>query len=336
MVRCANLVCSLLFRIAGIEERTAGGSGRLTKVRKRSASDEGAAAPAVAKRVKVDAQEAPQLRGRAPRPVARFVAEPAPSCRALHMAARARGSDGAVLPSELRPRITKWRVEEYAEDDPEYAAAAAEASWERLNAWANSAERTVVRRKDLRRLFDFTTKIFLVRRASDGRLGGVALVSEACALSDVCDTLHSHRNPTLPLVKTARMQSFGKIAPSHIRAPFHHLRGVGGRPIDELVRATRAPLPAPHAAPHLRRTHLCDPPAAQNQPAFLASLLASLLAAFLASLHASHVTRYAIDCPSPPALSPLPLTHRRPPPAPCPLAPHRYSSAANAAPAARS
>ena len=118
--------------------------------------------------------------------------------------------------------------------DEGYAAAKGAATWECLDAWANTRERLVVRRKDLPRMWDFTTKLLLVRRVADGELAGCALLSEAPEQTNVCDTLHSHRNPSLPMVKTARMNdNFRPIQPAHVRCIFG--RALGSLPIDELV-----------------------------------------------------------------------------------------------------
>ena len=123
-------------------------------------------------------------------------------------------------------------VEEYAQGEPGYGAALALATWDRIDAWANTREHVVVRKWHLKRLFEFTTKVLVARR-HDGMPAGIALLCEAPNTTDVCDSLHSHRNPSLPLVKTARMTSFGPIRDAHVRMGLD--KAVGAHPIDELV-----------------------------------------------------------------------------------------------------
>jgi hypothetical protein len=130
----------------------------------------------------------------------------------------------------MRPHAV---VEIDISDKEGYAEARAAVTWQRLNAWANSKQRVVVRQRDLRRLFDFTTKLLLVRRRVDNELIGCALLCEAGGNQAVCDSLGPHANPSLPQVKTARMSSFGPIREAHIRAGFS--RAAADIPIDELV-----------------------------------------------------------------------------------------------------
>jgi len=117
--------------------------------------------------------------------------------------------------------------------DAGYSAARAELTWQRLHAWANTKRRVVVHRRDLKRLFDFTTKLLLVRRQVDHEVIGCALLCEAKPNQAVCDSLGPHANPSLPQVKTARMTSYGPIREPHIRAGFS--RATADVPVDELV-----------------------------------------------------------------------------------------------------
>jgi len=192
------------------------------------------------------------VRQRAPRN--HYLAEPAPAPHVLRMAmAQAEtgglpsevGADGEhhtrtpspVAEGESAPARKRARtatglvVEEYSVGGAEYDAAKAALRWELIDSWANQ-ERVVVRRSHLKRLFDFTTKILLVREPARGRLVGCALLSEADN-SGICDSLHSGRNPTLPLVKTARMGGYNPIHPGLVRGAFD--RALGLQPIDELV-----------------------------------------------------------------------------------------------------
>lgn len=147
---------------------------------------------------------------------------------------------GALLEENARRRNGKGgachgplRVEEYGLDDAGFGEAKAEAGWELIDGWANTRpDRIVVRRWHLRRLYQFSTKILLVR-AADGQLVGCALLSEAQSNTDVCDTLHTYRNPSLPEVRTARMADYGPIQAKHVRSAFE--RALGCHPIDELV-----------------------------------------------------------------------------------------------------
>ena len=60
---------------------------------------------------------------------------------------------------------------------------------------------------------------------------------EASENANVCDTLDSYRNPSLPQVRTARMEKYGPIRAAHVRSGFPHLGRplIGTHPIDELV-----------------------------------------------------------------------------------------------------
>lgn len=187
-----------------------------------------------------------------PRPsIARYVAGPAPNPHKLRLAMQQarlptvklvmRSSQPPPPPPQVRsslapPRSTRglgsFVVEEICVSDARFKVAKAEVTWELLDGWANTPARMVVRRSHLWRLFEFTSKLLVVRRA-DGALAGCALLSEAPANADVCDTLHSYRNPSLPMVRTARMARFAPIRAAQVRAPFG--RGLGAPPIDELV-----------------------------------------------------------------------------------------------------
>ena len=116
--------------------------------------------------------------------------------------------------------------------DEGYKFARSAVSWEKLQLWANTKERVVVQRRDLKRIFDFTTKILLVKRSKQ-EIIGCALLCEARENQGVCDSLGHHTNPSLPQVKTARMSSFGPIKEGHVRSGFP--RSTADTPIDELV-----------------------------------------------------------------------------------------------------
>ena len=168
-------------------------------------------------------------------PVTRYVAEPAPDPHMLRLSTAALGS--RVLPSELSNAALEraiLTVEEVDAAGPGFEAACNELTWARIDVMANTRQRVVVRKSDLRRLLDFTDTLCLVRHV-DGSLAGCALLSEAPEESgcDVCGTLDSNRNPDLPLVRTARMTAFGTIRASHIRAAFSS--AVRDHPLDELV-----------------------------------------------------------------------------------------------------
>ena len=146
----------------------------------------------------------------------------------------AAGAHATAASPRARRKMRPHAVVEIDISDKEgYAEARAAVTWQRLNAWANSKQRVVVRQRDLRRLFDFTTKLLLVRRRVDNELIGCALLCEAGGNQAVCDSLGPHANPSLPQVKTARMSSFGPIREAHIRAGFS--RAAADIPIDELV-----------------------------------------------------------------------------------------------------
>jgi len=184
-----------------------------------------------------------------------YVAEAAPAPHVLRKAMAQATTGQVLMPSEVgadgehhvrkpppvaesatarkRARTTRpgFAVEEYSEGHVGYVAAKAEVCWAKIDEWANQ-ERVVVRRSHLKRLLDFTTKILLVREPRRGYLVGIALLSEADN-SGVCDSLHSERNPSLPLVKTARMGGYGPIHPSLVRGSCDPAFGL--QPIDELV-----------------------------------------------------------------------------------------------------
>ena len=146
------------------------------------------------------------------------------------------GDDGAAIiaPSRRSGRHMSLAVEEYKLGGDGFTKAKDEVTtWERLDTWANTKHRTVVLRPQLKRLLGFTTTILLVRRA-DGRAHGMALLCEAPNEVDVCDSLHSCRNPSLPYVRTPRSSSFVPIRECHVRQAFD--RSIGyGKPVDELV-----------------------------------------------------------------------------------------------------
>jgi len=122
-------------------------------------------------------------------------------------------------------------VSEVHESD--FKDARAELTWERLQGWANTKGRVVVQKRDLRRMYDFSTKILTVRRRVDGEIVGCALLCEAPENALVADSLRSQTNPSLPMVKTARMGTYGPIRDAHIRTAFS--RATSDHPIDELV-----------------------------------------------------------------------------------------------------
>ena len=117
-------------------------------------------------------------------------------------------------------------------DGRSFAEARSALKWDSIQRWANTKHRTVVQRRDLKRLWDFTNKILTVRRA-DGVLAGCALLCEASEYALVCDTLCHHTNPSMPQIKTSRMSDFGDIREQHVRSAFgrQHI----DVPIDELV-----------------------------------------------------------------------------------------------------
>jgi len=175
-----------------------------------------------------------RLSKRKRQPIARFVAEPAPDPHTLRVAVR-ESLGSRVLPSELSNAALEraiLTVEELAIDSPGFEDACDELRWEHIDAWANMRQRVVVRKWQLRRLLDFTDKLLLVRH-TDGSLAGCALLSEAPDGSDLCGTLDSRRNPSLPLVRTARMAQWGSIRAAHVRAAFS--RVVHEQPLDELI-----------------------------------------------------------------------------------------------------
>ena len=207
--RCDNPNCYLPFRVCGIVPRTTGRGGKRNFSLPASEDDEGS--------------DSSELTERPPQ--RRRVDEPELSA-----------TDAAVV-RRRRPlkqqQQTPLIIEEVDSGTKEYRTVKAEASWPRLQQWANTTGRKVVRHADLKRMFDFTTKILLVRRAVKGVPIGCALVCEAPPNCLVCDSLRSHTNPSLPMVKTARMTTFGPIRDSHVRTAFS--KATGDHPIDELV-----------------------------------------------------------------------------------------------------
>ena len=134
-----------------------------------------------------------------------------------------------------------FTVEEFSlyGDSDGFEGARAQVTWDQIDAWANTTARLVVARGDLKRIFEFTSKIFLVRRA-DGELAGCALMSEApmgpdAAVSeDICDSLNRRRNTMLPKVKTPKTgDDFIDFREVHVRGNFD--ASIGSVAIDELL-----------------------------------------------------------------------------------------------------
>ena len=65
------------------------------------------------------------------------------------------------------------------------------------------------------------------------RLARLSLLSEAPTDTDVADSLHALRNPSLPRVKTFKSKHFVQLGEHHLRRPFD--RSVAAHPVDELV-----------------------------------------------------------------------------------------------------
>jgi hypothetical protein len=205
---CTNSACNLSFRIAGVFSAGEDTSRRATQ------------------KLCTHLENSPlRRRVRLPSP------NPPPSVGAGSPAA---GSSSAPSVVRNKAQFMELSVEvaDLFEDLAAFKAAKAELSWEHIREWANSKSRTVVQKRDLKRMWDFTTKVLLVRRPN-GQLAGCALICEAPENCLVCDSLRPHTNPSLPLVKTERMNDFGPIKEAHVRSAF--VRATSDHPIDELV-----------------------------------------------------------------------------------------------------
>lgn len=248
--RCINTSCRRPFHVAGVETNALGRAGkdkrRLEHGRRPGPSNEHGAAAAHgsgARRMGASTSRPATAPAKAPRALRAVTESGVGGC---HLRAEVSPTNPPGAPRRnyasphKRQRVSAplcdgfepLTVDEYAQGEPGYAAALAEATWARLDAWANTTERVVVQQWHLRRLFEFTTKVLVARRR-DGTSAGVALLCEAPNHTDVCDTLHSHRNPSLPMIKTPRMTHFGPIRDMHVRKTFD--KAVGSHPIDELV-----------------------------------------------------------------------------------------------------
>jgi len=221
--RCGNQACKLLYSVSGVWLTND------TANKKRKATHERSA------RLEIETSPLRRRVNAPPPPAVPPASPPAKTEAAVNRPRR-----------KMRPHV----VSEVDISDPEgYAAARALVTWQRLHSWANTKQRTVVKQKDLARLFDFTTKLLLVRRhvagagscahtrtgiGADKELIGCALLCEARGNQGACDSIGPHTNPSLPLVKTARMTSYGPIREAHIRAGFPHATS-GDVPVDELV-----------------------------------------------------------------------------------------------------
>ena len=140
-------------------------------------------------------------------------------------------ASGGLPGGGLQPPRGPLVVESYEREGGGYDAAVANLPWESIDRWANTPSRTVVLPEHMERLYNFTTRLLLVRR--DSAYVGFALLCEPPNDSDVCDTLHCHRNPSLPLIRTSRMTNFAPIRASHVRHAFD--RCIAAHPISEVL-----------------------------------------------------------------------------------------------------
>lgn len=250
--RCGNQACKLLYSVSGVWLTNDTANKKRKATHERSARLEVGGLPPVPRPHRASLTAPGRVDSRRVQietsPLRRRVNAPPPP--AVPPASPPAKTEAAV--NRPRRKMRPHVVSEVDISDPEgYAAARALVTWQRLHSWANTKQRTVVKQKDLARLFDFTTKLLLVRRhvagagscahtrtgiGADKELIGCALLCEARGNQGACDSIGPHTNPSLPLVKTARMTSYGPIREAHIRAGFPHATS-GDVPVGRARRA---------------------------------------------------------------------------------------------------
>ena len=240
--RCLGARCSLAYRVSGVPISSEDAEAVSSDKKRRLPSRQPPPTPPLRRRVNAPEPGCEPQAGQ-PTAAGRGIKKKRPPKPPKTMPLRNRINAGgaSVGPSAAAASgPTKARafvpldVSEVSDESPrDFKAARATLTWARIQAWANTNQRKVVQKRDLVRMFDFTTKILTVSRRRDGEIVGCALLCQAAENALVADSLRSQANPSLPMVKTVRMGTHGPIRDAHIRTAFS--RATADHPIDELV-----------------------------------------------------------------------------------------------------